>query len=74
MIGIGRVLLLNTAVQKLLLINYEGVMVTLHCQKNWVKPTILDSNDWLKEKAAADDLLKNTASKAMTKDSNSSVT
>ena len=43
-------------------------------RKHWVKPTLLDFNDWLKEKAEAHDLRKNTATKAKTEDTNNSVT
>ena len=43
-------------------------------KKHWVKPTLLDFNDWLKEKAEAHDLMKNTAPKARTEDTNNSVT
>ena len=42
-------------------------------KKHWVKPTLLDFNDWLKEKAKAHDLVKNTAFKARTEDTNNSV-
>ena len=43
-------------------------------KKHWVKPNLLDFNDWLKEKAEAHDLMKNTATKARTEDTNNSVT
>ena len=43
-------------------------------KKHWVKPTLLDFNDWLKEKAEAHDLMKNTATKAKTEDTINSVT
>ena len=43
-------------------------------KKHWVKPTLLDFNDWLKEKVEAHDLMKNTATNAMTEDTNHSVT
>ena len=43
-------------------------------KRNWVKPTLLDFNDWLKEKAEVHDLMKNTATKAKTEDTNKSVT
>ena len=43
-------------------------------KKLWVKPTLLDFNDWLKEKAEAHNLMKNTAIKARTEDKNNSVT
>ena len=43
-------------------------------KKHWVKPTLLDFKDWLKEKAEAHNLMKNTAFKARTEDTNNSVT
>ena len=43
-------------------------------KKHWVKPTLLNFNDWFKEKAEAHDLMKNTAFKARTEDTNNSVT
>ena len=42
-------------------------------KKHWVKPTLLDFNDWLKEKAEAHDLMKQTSSKARTEDNTNSV-
>ena len=42
-------------------------------KKHWVKPTLLDFNDWLKEKAKAHDLMKQTPSKARTEDNTNSV-
>ena len=39
-----------------------------------MEPTLLDFNDWLKEKAEAHALTKNTAIKAKTEDTNNSVT
>ena len=39
-----------------------------------MKPTLLDFKDWLKESAEAHDLMKNTATKARTEDTNNSVT
>ena len=42
--------------------------------KHWVKPNLLDFNDWLIEEAEAHDLMKNTATKARTEDKNNSVT
>ena len=50
----------------------SGSLVTV--KKHYVKPTLLDFNDWLKEKAEAHDLIKNTATKARTEDANNSVT
>ena len=49
-------------------------MVTIHGQKALVQPTLLDFNDWLKEKAEAHDLMKNTATKARTEDTINPVT
>ena len=43
-------------------------------KKHWVKPTLLDFNDWLKEKAEAHDLMKQKATKARPEDNNTSVT
>ena len=43
-------------------------------KKHWLKPILLDFNDWLKEKAEAHNLMKNTATKARTEDTNNSVT
>ena len=42
-------------------------------KKHWVKPTLLDFKDWLKEKAEAHDLMKQTSSKAGTEDNINSV-
>ena len=42
-------------------------------KKHWVEPTFLDFNDWLKEKAEAHDLMKQTSSKARTEDNTNSV-
>ena len=65
--------LLNTAVQKLPP-NMKESWSLFTVKKHWVKPTLLDFNDWLKEKAEAHNLMKNTAFKARTEDTNSSVT
>ena len=43
-------------------------------KKHWVKPTLLDINDWLKEKAEAHDLMKQSATKARPEDNSTSVT
>ena len=43
-------------------------------KKHWLKPTLLNLNGWLKQKAEAHDLMKNTATKAKTEDTNNSVT
>ena len=65
--------LLNTVVQKLPP-NMKESWSLFTVKKHWVKPTLLDFNDWLKEKAQAHDLMKNTATKARTEDTNNSVT
>ena len=64
--------LLNTAVQKLLP-NLKESWSLFTVKKQWVKPTLLDFNDWLKEKAEAHDLRKQTSSKARTEDNCNSV-
>ena len=43
-------------------------------KKHWVKPNFLDFNDWLKEKDEEHEIMKNTATKARTDDTNNSVT
>ena len=65
--------LLNTAVQKLQP-NMKESWSLFAVKKLSVKPTLLDFNDWLKEKAEAHNLMKNTAFKARTEDTNNSVT
>ena len=65
--------LLNTAVQKLPP-NMKESWSLFTVKKHWVKPNLLDFNDWLKEKAEAHNLMKNTATKARTEDTNNSVT
>ena len=64
--------LLNTAVQKLPP-NLKESWSLFTVKKHWVKPTLLDFNDWLKEKAEVHDLMKQTSSKARTEDNNNSV-
>ena len=64
--------LLNTAVQKLQP-NLKDFWSLFTVKKYLVKPTLLDSNDWLKEKAEAHDLLKQTLSNARTEDNTNSV-
>ena len=49
--------LLNTAVQKLPP-NLKESWSLFTVKKHWVKPTLLDFNDWLREKAEAHDLMK----------------
>ena len=43
-------------------------------KKHWVNPTLLDFNDWLKEKAKAHDLMKQSATKAKPEENSTSVT
>ena len=64
--------ILNAAVQKLQL-NLKESSSLFTVKKNWVKPTLLDLNDWLKEKAEEHDLMKQTSSKAKTEDNTNSV-
>ena len=64
--------LLNTAVQKLQP-NRKESWSLFTVKKYWVKPTLLDFNDWLKEKAEAHDLMNQTSSKARTEDNTNSV-
>ena len=64
--------LLNTAVQKLPP-NLKESWSLFTVKKHWVKPTLLDFNDWLKEKAEAHDLTKQTSSKARTENNTNSV-
>ena len=65
--------LLNTAVQKLPPDMKESWLLYT-VKEHWVKPTLHDFNDWLREKAEAHDLMKNTATKARNEDTNNSVT
>ena len=55
--------LLNQVVQKLPP-NMEESWSLFAVIKHWVKPTLLDFNDWLKEKAEAHDIMKQSATKA----------
>ena len=65
--------LLNTAVQKLPPnMKESGSLFTV--RKHWGKPTLLDFNDWLKEKTGAHDLMKNSAIKTRTEDTINPVT
>ena len=64
--------LLNTAMQKLPSSLKESCSL-FTVKKHWVKPTLIDFNDWLKEKAEAHDLLKQTSLKARTEDNTNSV-
>ena len=63
---------LNTAVQKLTP-NLKASWSLFSVKKRWVKPTFLEVNEWLKEKAGAHDLLENTSTKAWTEDTINSV-
>ena len=65
--------LLNTAVKKLPP-NMKESWSLFTVKKHWVKSTLLDFNDWLKEKAEAHYLMKNIAAKARTEGTNNSVT
>ena len=65
--------LLNTAVQKLPP-NMKESWSLFTVKKHWVKSTLLDFNDWLKEKAGAHNLMKNTKIKTKTEDTINPVT
>ena len=65
--------LLNQAVQKLPP-NMKKSCSLFTVKKHWFKPTLLDFNDWLKEKAEAHDLMKQSATKARPEDNSTSVT
>ena len=65
--------LLNQAVQKLPP-NMKESWSLFTVKKHWVKPTLLDFNDWLKEKTEARDLMKQSATKARPDDNSTSVT
>ena len=65
--------LLNTAVQKLPP-NIKDSWSLFTVKKHWMKPTLLDFNDWLKDKDEANDLMKNKATQARTEDTNNSIT
>ena len=64
--------LLKQAVQKLPP-NMKESWSLFTVKKHWVKPTLLDFNDWLKEKAEAHDLMKQSATKARPEDNSTSV-
>ena len=64
--------LLNTVGQKLPP-NVKESLSLFTVKKHWVKPTLLDFNDWLKEKAEAHNLMKQTSSKARTENNTNSV-
>ena len=65
--------LLNTTIHKLPP-NIQESWSLFTFKKHWVKPTLLEFNDWLKEKAEVHDLMKNTSTKAKIEDTNNSVT
>ena len=65
--------LLNQAVQKLPP-NMKESWSLFTVKKHWVKPTLLDFNYWLKEKAEAHDLMKQSATKAKPEENITSVT
>ena len=65
--------LLNQAVQKFPA-NMKESWSLFTVKKHWVKPTLLDFNDWLKEKAEAHDLMKQSATKAKPEENITSVT
>ena len=54
--------LLNTEVQKLEPPNLKESWSLFAVQKYWVKPTLLDFNDWLKEKTEARNLMRQRSS------------
>ena len=47
--------------------------LSIHGTKHWVKPTLLDFNDWSEQKADAHNLKKQTSTKAKTEDNTNSV-
>ena len=55
--------LLNQAVEKLPT-NVKESCSLFKVKKHWVKPTLLDFNDWLIEKSELHDLMKQSANKA----------
>ena len=65
--------LLNQAVQKLPP-NMKESWSLFTVKKHWVRPTLRDFNDWLKEMAEAHDLMKQSATKARPEDNSTSVT
>ena len=65
--------ILNQAVQNLPP-NMKESWSFFTVKKHWVKPTLLDFNDWLKEKAEAQELLNQSAIRARTEDNSTSVT
>ena len=65
--------LLNQKVQKLPP-NMKESWLLCTVEKHWVKPTLLDFNDWPKVKAEAHYLMKQSATKARLEDNSTSVT
>ena len=65
--------LLNQTVQKLPP-NMEESWSLFTVKKHWVKPTLPDYNNWLKEKAEAHNLLKQSLTMARPEDNSTSVT
>ena len=65
--------LLNRVVQKLPP-NMKESWSLFTVKKHWVKPTLLDFNDWRKEKAEAHDLMKQSATEAKPEENITSVT
>ena len=60
--GLKSASLLNTAEQRLPP-NLKESWSLFTVKKHWLKQTLLDFNDWLKEKAEAHDLMKKSPSK-----------
>ena len=54
-------------------LNFNESWSLFAVQKQWVKPTPLDFNDWLKQEAEAHNLMKQTLSKVKTEDITNSV-
>ena len=65
--------LLNQAVQNLPP-DMQGSCSLFAIEKHWLKATLFEFNDWLKERAEAKVLLNPNASKAKTENKNTSVT
>ena len=70
--GLKNASLLNMVVQKLPP-NLKESWSLFTVKKEWVKPTLLDLNDWLEEKAEAHDLMKQFSSKERTEKNTKSV-
>ena len=65
--------LLNQAVQKLPP-NMKESWSLFTVKKHWVKPTLVEFNDWLKKKVEAHVVMKQSATKAKPEDNSTSVT